>query len=128
MLLFMVFSTAHGQGNNPTSLNGQTFKLELTDEQDNVTHDMITFQETSFVTNAIKNSSYNATRYKIMKQPDGTYNLFAEAYSETEGTITYKGRFTGGQITGAMFTAKPGHPIVKRVFTGDLREGTERQD
>ncbi len=128
-VLFLATTLAFGQGhNNTASLNGQTFKLELTDEQSNVSHDMITFKETSFTSNAIKNSTFDATRYKITEKPDGTYSLFAEAYSESEGTITYKGIFTGGKIDGAMFTAKPGQAVVKRTFHADLRQGTGRKD
>ena len=126
-LAFAMTAFAFGQNAAPLNLGGQSFKLDLVDTQNNITHDMLSFKETSFTCNAISNSTYTATRYAVTKQADGRLFLYAIAISETEGTITWKGHIEAGKLKGSMLTDKPGHPMSKLMLTGDSRLNTESE-
>ncbi len=115
-LMLSVSFAATAQDAPPITLNGQSFKIDLTDAQSNVTHDVLNFKETSFTCNAIANSTYDATRYTVTKQPDGKLFLYAIAISQTEGTMTWKGHLADGSLEGGMLIEKPGMPAEKRMF------------
>jgi hypothetical protein len=116
--------TAFAQEAPPLTLNGQSFKIELVDAQNNVTYDVLDFKETSFTCNAIANSTYTGTRYTVQPQADGKLALYAVAISQTEGTISYKGQLSDGKLEGGMLIEKPGAEVVKHRFTGTSRVNT----
>ena len=119
---------SYGQNTAPISLNGQSFKLDLVDAQNNVTHDVINFKETSFTCNAIANSTYTATRYTVEPQADGKLFLYAIAISETDGNITWKGHLVNGVLEGGMLVEKTGVPVEKHTFAGKPHVNTNESE
>ncbi len=121
MLLFISAAQLHAQSAAPVNLDGKTFVLKLTDDQDKPYTDEITFQQHTFSCNAIKNSTFANTRYAAQNDANGKLFLLATAVSETEGTMTWKGHIDGNTIEGGVIIEKPGQQPTKHMFKGETK-------